>query len=62
VTFQFFDAGGKDRGIPWRMLARKVDFDPLSLTYKKPVATGLLLIHLRATNMVFDRSGKLVFD
>ena len=44
VTFQFFDAGGKDRGIPWRMLARKVDFDPLSLTYKKPVATGLLLI------------------
>ncbi len=37
VTFQYFDAGGKERGVPWRMLARKVDFDPFSLTYKKPV-------------------------
>jgi len=38
VTFQYFDEAGKPRGVPWRMLARKVDFDPFSLTYKKPVS------------------------
>jgi len=37
VTFQYFDEAGKEKGVPWRMLARKVDFDPFSLTYKKPV-------------------------
>lgn len=35
VTFQYFDEAGKAKGVPWRMLARKVDFDPFSLTYKK---------------------------
>ena len=38
VTFQYFDASAKEKGVPWRMLARKVDFDPFSLTYKKPVS------------------------
>jgi len=37
VTFQYFDEAGKAKGVPWRMLARKVDFDPYSLTYKKEV-------------------------
>lgn len=35
VTFQYFDETGRARGVPWRMLAREVDFDPYSLTYKK---------------------------
>jgi hexosaminidase len=35
VTFQYFDQAGQEKGVPWRMLARKVDFDPYSLTYKK---------------------------
>ena len=35
VTFQYFDETGKATGEPWRMLARSVDFDPYSLTYKK---------------------------
>ncbi|MCF7730094.1 MAG: family 20 glycosylhydrolase [Akkermansiaceae bacterium] len=37
VTFQYFDEAGEAKGVPWRMLARKADFDPFSLTYKKPV-------------------------
>ncbi len=37
VTFQYFDDEGAPKGMPWRMLARKVDFDPFSLTYKKEV-------------------------
>ena len=35
VTFQYFDETGRANGVPWRMLAREVDFDPYSLTYKK---------------------------
>ena len=37
VTFQYFNEAGEAKGVPWRMLARKVDFDPFSLTYKKEV-------------------------
>ncbi|MCY2930964.1 MAG: family 20 glycosylhydrolase [Planctomycetota bacterium] len=37
VTFQYFNEAGQAKGVPWRMLARKVDFDPFSLTYKKEV-------------------------
>ena len=41
VTFQYFNEAGEEKGVPWRMLARKVDFDPFSLTYKKPVTATL---------------------
>ena len=40
VMFRYFDEAGNAKGPPWKMLARRADFDPYSLTYKKDVTAA----------------------
>ncbi len=40
VMFQYFNEAGEAKGTPWRLLARKADFDPYSLTYHKEVTAA----------------------